>query len=161
MNGNVKKEQRHFCHFRMVAMVSRVGGQFIRSFIHLFYFDSGSVAHKDNTQITIDNKRKTKVLNNRHIVDKWKRKGIYVYDSNNFVLFCEKPFSSVVEIKYFCSTRILHSQEKCKLIVDEKVYYYSSRCFCANVSQVLVKDELATEYCSSILDPHIDTFDGV
>jgi len=42
-------------------------------FIHLF--DSGSTAHK-NTQITIDSKRKyreTKVHNNRHIVDKWKR----------------------------------------------------------------------------------------
>jgi len=42
--------------------------------IHSFiYFGSGSMAHKDNRQITIDNKRKTKVHNNRHIVDKWKR----------------------------------------------------------------------------------------
>ena len=31
------------------------------------------MAHKDNEQITIDNKRKTKVHNSRHIVDKWKR----------------------------------------------------------------------------------------
>ena len=37
------------------------------------YFDSGSVSHKDNRQTTIDNKRKTKVHNNRHTVDKWKR----------------------------------------------------------------------------------------
>ena len=42
--------------------------------IHSFiYFGSGSMAHKDNRQITIDNKRKTKLHNNRHIVDKWKR----------------------------------------------------------------------------------------
>jgi len=40
------------------------------------------------------------------------------------------------------------------------VYYYSSRCFCANASQVLVKDELATYYCESMCDPHIYTFDG-
>jgi len=77
------------------------------SFIHSFiYFDSGSKAHKDNRQKTIDLKRKTKVQNNRNIVDKWERTDIYVYDSNNFVLFCKKPFSFVVEIKYFCSTRL-------------------------------------------------------
>ena len=31
------------------------------------------MSHKDNRQTTIDYKRKTKVHNNRHTVDKWKR----------------------------------------------------------------------------------------
>jgi len=52
----------------------KITALFIHSFIHLFiYFDSGSMAHKDNRQIRIDNKRKTKLHNNRHTVDKRKR----------------------------------------------------------------------------------------
>jgi len=58
---------RFAVHFLTFSCVS-----FIHSFFSFIYFDSGSISHKDNRQITIDNKRKTKVHNNRHIVDKWK-----------------------------------------------------------------------------------------
>jgi len=38
---------------------------------------------------------------------------------------------------------------------------YSYCCLCANIAKVLVKDEHSSESCSSILDPHLTTFDGV
>jgi len=61
----------------MVSSSTRAGYSFCHSFIHSFiYFDSGSMAHKENRQITIDNKSKTKVHNDRHTVDKWKRTDI-------------------------------------------------------------------------------------
>ena len=57
------------------------------------------MAHKDNEQITIDNKRKTKVHNSRHIVDKWKRT-----DRDNISV---KSVKKCLVINYTCKYHVL------------------------------------------------------